>query len=624
MGAIGGIWRWEGEEPHSTLPRMAEALAHRGGGGRRFAHAGGLGLYEDPSPLPPKTSREAGALVFDGRLDHREELAAELDLPREVSTDALVAAAYARWGRGCVERLRGEYAFALWDARRAILFLARDRFGVRPLYYFRKAGCGGFFAFASEIKGLFAVPEVPRRPRESAIVDFAAGLPPEVSETPYEGIARLPPAHWMEVGREGVRIGRYWRLEPVAVGARSDQEMAEELRRRLSRAVERRLRPGARAGILLSGGIDSSSITGLLWEQLAHVGGPEVIAAIFPTIPECDERTFLEAVVSQHGLRCHSIRADLLDPLRGIEQWLYRQDGLALGYNLFLNVAYYRAAAAAGVRLLFDRLDGDTVVSHAVDRLAELARTGRWWTLAREVPLLASGHGFSAAAVWKAHVLRPALPLPVRLARLRIQRARGVGLPPLPNRALARKHHLADRVFAAQRLRLAADGSVERMHRLRLEAPALATIFEGLDKESAWWGIEPAHPFFDPEVVEWCLGLPSDQKLRSGLTRYVLREAMRGIVPEKVRLRRDKSDQSQALTLLLHRHNQAQLQGLLREDKPFLEPYLEWGEFESIWYRYQGSPNPADCMVLWRAKVLALWLRGLASGKGWMERPPRP
>lgn len=621
MGAIGGIWRREGEEPDWALPRMAEALAHRGEG-RRFVRAGGLGLYEGASPASPTEPREAGALVFDGRLDNREELAAELGLLRETPTGALAAAAYARWGRDCAERLRGEYAFALWDPRRSTLFLARDRFGVRPLYYFHEPS-RGFFAFASEIKGLFALPEVPRRPREAAIVEFVAGLPPEVSETPYEGIARLPPAHWMEVGREGVRIGRYWRLGPAAVGARSDREMAEELRLRLSRAVERRLRPGARAGVLLSGGIDSSSVTGLLWEQLAHVGGPEVIAAVFPTIPECDERAFLEAVVSAHGLRCHAIRADLLDPMGEIEQWLYRQDGLVLGYNLFLNVAYYREAAAAGVRLLFDGLDGDTVVSHGVDRLAELARAGKWRTLAREVSLLASGHGFSAAAVWKAHVLRPALPLPARLARLRIRQARGEGLPPLPNRALARKHHLADRMFAAQRLRLAADGSVARMHRIRLEAPGLATIFEGLDKEAAWWGIEPAHPFFDPEVVEWCLGLPSDQKLRDGLTRYVLREAMRGIVPEKVRLRRDKSDQSQALTLLLHRHNQAQLQELLREDKPFLAPYCEWAELERIWHRYQGSPNPADCMALWRAKVLALWLRGLASGHGWMERPPR-
>jgi asparagine synthase (glutamine-hydrolysing) len=602
---------------------MAEALEHRGRGARRFLYSEGLGLFEDASRSGGKPSQPEEPVVFDGRIDNRAELAAELALPRETSPGVLVAAAYARWGRGCTERLRGEYAFALWDAQRATLFLARDRFGVRPLYYFWEPGGGGFFAFASEIKGLFAVPGMPRRPRESAIVDFVAGMAAEVSETPYEGIARLPPAHWMEVGQEGVRIGRYWRLDAATIGARSDQEIAEELRRRLSRAVERRLRPGARAGILLSGGIDSSSITGLLWEHLAGVGGPEVIAAVFSTIPECDESAFLEAVVSHHSLRHHLVRADLLDPFGAIEQWLYRQDGLVLGYNLFLNVALYREAAAAGVGLLFDGFDGDTVISHGVDRLGELAWAGRWRTLAREVPLLASGHGFPVWDVWKAHVLRPVLPVPVRLARLRIKRARGEGLPPLPNRALAQKHHLADRMFAAQRLSLVGSGSVQRTHRLHLESPVLATIFEALDKEAAWWGIEPAHPFFDPEVVEWCLGLSSDQKLRNGLTRYVLREAVRGIVPEKVRLRRDKSDQSQALTLLLHRHNQAQLQGLLREDKPLLEPYFEWAELETAWHRYQGSPNPEDCMVLWRAKVLALWLRGLASGKGWMERPHR-
>ncbi|QSR85439.1 asparagine synthetase B [Methylacidimicrobium sp. B4] len=629
MAAIGGIWSPGGGAFESALLPMAEALAHRGKGGRRFFTSEGLGLFEEGAPpgasgVGPRSPQPEAPVVFDGRIDNQEELRAELDLPPEASVELLVAEAYARWQRGCAGRLRGEFAFALWDARRETLYLARDRFGVRPLCYFWKPGGGGFFAFASEIKGLFAVPGVLRRPRESAIVDFVAGMAAEASGTPYERIFRLPPAHWMEVDREGVRSQRYWTLGPATIGEANDREMAEELYRRLSRAVARRLRPGGRAGVLLSGGIDSSSITGLLAEQLADGRGPEVIAAVFPTIPECDESAFLEEVVAHHGLRCHRVRADLLDPLGEIEQWLYRQDGLVLGYNLFLNVALYREAAAAGVELIFDGFDGDTVVSHGVERLAELARGGRWRTLSREARLLAAGHGFSAADVWRAHVLRPALPAWARQAWFRIRQAGGEGLPSLLNRGLAQKHHLADRIFAARRLQLAVGGSVQRMHRHRLEAAVLSTIFEGLDKEAAWWGIEPAHPFFDPEVVEWCLGLPSAQKLRDGLTRHVLREAVRGIVPEKVRLRRDKSDQSQALTLLLHRHDQVQLQGLWKEDKPLLEPYWEWAELEKAWHRYQGSPNPADCMTLWRAKVLALWLRGLESGKGWMERPPRP
>ncbi|MDD4932953.1 MAG: asparagine synthase-related protein [Methylacidiphilaceae bacterium] len=627
MGAIGGIWRFggfpgvAGGDPEPGLLRMAEALAHRGRGERRFLRSGGLGFYEEASFGRGATGDE-GALVFDGRLDDREELLGELDLPPGASTEVLLARAYARWQRDCLERLRGEFAFALWDARQKSLFLARDRFGVRPLYYYWKAGAEGCFAFASEIKGLFAVPGVPRQPRESAILDFVAGLGAGSSETPYEGIARLPPGHWMEVARSEVRIGRYWSLAPATVGEGDDRELAEELHRRLSRAVARRLRPGSRAGVFLSGGIDSSSIAGLLRECLGHAEGLEAISAVFPTIPECDESSFLQAVVDHHGLRLHPVRADLLDPLGEIEQWLYRQDGLILGYNLFLNVALYREAAAHGVQVLFDGFDGDAVVSHGVDRLAELARGGRWRTLAREAELLASGHGFSTWDAWKAHVLRPLLPKPVRLARLRIRQARGEGLPRLPRRELMERHGLAQRIFASQRLGLAASGSVDKMHRLRLASEILATIFESLDKEASWWGIEAAHPFFDPEVVEWCLGLPSDQKLRDGLTRYALRGAVRGIVPESVRLRRDKSDQSQALTLLLHRYNQRQLRALREEDRPLLEPYLEWAEFESIWHRFQNSPNPADCMVLWRAKVLALWLRGLATGKGWMERPP--
>lgn len=623
MGTIGGLWSFGGGDPESALLRMAEALAHRGGRGRRFVRTGELGLYEEGASTCPESPKEEGELVFHGRIDNREELLRELALPPGASTHALIAKARARWGRECAERLRGELAFALWDARSESLFLARDRFGVRPLYYCWEPGAGGLFAFASEIKGLFAIREISRRPRESAVVDFVAGLVAEPSETAYERIARLPPGHWMEVSRSGLRIERYYSLPDGSGWEGDDRELEEELRRRLSRAVSRRLRPGAPTGIFLSGGIDSSAIAGLLSEQLSAERGPEAISAVHPTMPECDESTFLQAMVGDRGLRLHLVRGDLLDPLREIEQMLYRQDGLIVGYNLFLNTALYREAAAHGIRVLFDGFDGDTVVSHGSERLVELAKGGRWGTLAREAKLLASGESFSTWDVWKADVLRPILPLWARLARLKLRQARGEGLPRLPKRELARKHALAERMFAAQSLKLAAGRSVYQAHRLRLSLPVLAPVFESQDKEAAWWGMEAAHPFFDQEVVEWCLGLPSDQKLREGLGRYALRGAVRGIVPEVVRLRKGKSDLSPVLTRLLHRHNQEQLRGLLGEDRPLLEPYLEWAELETIWHRYQGAVNPEDCMTLWRAKVLALWLRGLESGKGWMERPPR-
>ncbi|VVM06418.1 partial asparagine synthase (glutamine-hydrolysing), partial [Methylacidimicrobium cyclopophantes] len=536
----------------------------------------------------------------------------------------LIAAAYRLWGAESVGRLEGEFAFALWDPDRGCLFLSRDGFGVRPLYYAWRDGAGGELAFASEIKGLFAFPWIARRPSELAITEFLAGIASEAAGTPYEGIWRLPPGHWMRISAEGIDLREYWRLEAGAPLRGEDRELAGELHRRLDRAVQRRLRPGARVGVLLSGGIDSSSMAGLLRNRLGPMEPIEALSLVFPSIPECDESRFLEAVVEYASLRLHRLRGDLLDPLEGIEQMLYRQDGLFLGYNAFLNTALYREGAASGVELAFDGFDGDTVVSHGIERLAELGKGFRWGQLSREARALADGHGFSVGAVWKAHVLRPLIPAPLRSVRQALRRARGVGIPALPSRSLVRTHHLVERLDALQRRHFATAASVRGSHLLRLTAPIVSGLFEGVAKEAGWWGLEPQHPFFDREVVDWCLRLPSEQKYRNGWTRYGLREAVRGLVPEAVRLRRDKSDQSLVLTRLLRERDRKLLLGLFGADREYVAPYVEWRELESAWQRYEAAPQPFDAMILWRAKILALWLRGLASGKGWMVRPPRP
>jgi asparagine synthase (glutamine-hydrolysing) len=202
-------------------------------------------------------------ITADARIDCREELKRELEKAdsnrRPPATDSeLISHAYAVWGEECVRHLRGDFAFAIWDARRKTLFCARDHFGVKPFYY---AEIGNIFLFTNVLNCVHAHPGISDSLNDAAIGDFLLfGLNCDLSTTTFRDIQRLPPAHCLSVSVEGVRIFRYWSAPTSgAIRYRHADEYVEHFQNLIQSAVADRLRVD-RAGILLSGGLDSGSI----------------------------------------------------------------------------------------------------------------------------------------------------------------------------------------------------------------------------------------------------------------------------------------------------------------------------------------------------------------------------
>jgi len=388
-------------------------------------------------------------LTADARLDNRDELCSLLPAPCGFTDAELILAAYERWAERCPEHLLGDFAFAIWDARRQIVFCARDHFGVKPFYYHHRPG--RLFALASEIKGLLALPDVPRRLNETRVADYLVPLLEDKVITFYEDIVRLPPAHRMMVTREAVRIERYWALDPEReIHLKSDAEYAAAFREIFTEAVRCRLRSAFPVGSMLSGGLDSSSIVCVARKLLAEEGrGPlHTFSAVFDEVPEADERPYINAVVARNRVAPHIVRGDQLSPLDDLDRMLAMQDEPFYAPNLFLHWGLYQAACAAAVRVILDGLDGDTTVSHGIGYLRELAGSGHWLRLAREVWGLSRQLDVSARRILLAKVIKPLLPGAVRLSRTRAGSDRVVA----PD--LARRVGLSDRVRAFDRDRL--------------------------------------------------------------------------------------------------------------------------------------------------------------------------
>ena len=627
MSGIAGILRLDGVPAgRPDVERMLARLAHRGPDGTGLWHAGPCSLGHVMLHTTPESLRERlplasadGSLVLtaDARIDNRTDLCSVLRAPCSVTDAELLLAAYERWGERTPEHLIGDFAFAIWDERRQMLFCARDHFGVKPFYYHHRPD--RLFAFASEIKGLLALPEIPVRLNETRVADYLLTLFEDRAITFYEDILRLPPAHQMTVARDGVQIEQYWALDPereLRLG--SDAEYAAAFRELFTDAVRCRLRSAFPVGSLLSGGLDSSSVACTARALRAPEGGGPLhtFSALFDDVPVCDEHSFIDAVLAGGGFEAHYVRGDRLSPLADLDRVLDQQDEAFYAPNLFLHWGLYDAARGAGVRVLLDGLDGDSTVSHGLGRLAELARAGRWLTLARELRRLSRHFDASPWRFFRFHVARRIAPAPVRRLWRLLRGHRGPSWnPPATIRsAFARRSNVDARVRALRGDGGEAIRSERADHHRVLTQGLVPFALEVADRAAAAFGLEPRYPFFDKRLAEFCLALPADQKLRDGWTRFVLRGAMAGILPEAVRWRGGKSDLSPNFVRALLGAQTAALKEVVFGDSAAIAPYVELGAVRAAWRRLLDTESEQDALVVWQVVTLALWLRrtGLA------------
>jgi asparagine synthase (glutamine-hydrolysing) len=616
MSGIAGLYRLVAGDPVAAdLERMTAALAHRGpdGSGAWSQDAVGLGhrmLWTTPEsrtePLPLSAREGALAITADARLDNRAELRVALGLDdREVGDAALILRAYERWGEQCPERLLGDFAFVIWDGRRRALFCVRDHFGVKPFYYHRAPR---LFAFASEIKALLRLPEVPRRLNETRVADYLAPIVEDREITFYDGILRLPPAHTLRVSPEGAEVRCYWTLDSsreVRLG--SDEEYAEAFRELFVDAVRCRMRTAGPVGSMLSGGLDSSSIV-CVARALAAAGdgGPlHTFSAIFPDVPSCDERPFIDAVLAGNGVVPHAVRGDLVSPLADLERVLRHEDEAFFAPNLFIHWALYAAAEQQGVRVVLDGFDGDTTLWPSLTYLSELARAHRWRALVSEARGLSKSLNRPAWRFLLAGV-RPLAPEPARRAWRSLRRRPAFTLTPTIRPEFARRIGLEARAAT-----LLADRRVARTsrheHWIRITAGLFPTVLEEVDRAAAAFSLEPRYPFFDRRLLEFCLALPAEQKLFRGWTRIVMRRAMGDLLPTEVRWR-GKANLSEVLTRGLRVFEQDRLGNLVR-NPGVLEEYVTIASLRDAYQRYTCGGVQEPNLAVWRASVLALWLR---------------
>ncbi|MEE9165896.1 MAG: lasso peptide isopeptide bond-forming cyclase [Candidatus Neomarinimicrobiota bacterium] len=631
MSGIGGVFFLDGKPADpQLLESMGEKLAHRGPDGLGAWNDGSVGLchqmlWTTPESLqerlPLTNDRGDLTITADARIDNRADLlnllGANIVHNSGITDSELILAAYEHWGESCLDKLIGDFAFVIWNERRQLLFCARDHFGVKPLYYYHKPG--QVFVFASEIKGLLCVPEVPRRLNEVRIREYLEETEWE-HKTPtfYHNIFRLPPGHFMTTDRKMAKVQIYWSLDPsreVRLG--SDKDYVEAFREIFVEAVRCRLRSAFPVGSMLSGGLDSSSVVCVARELSANETNQDfhTFSGVSVNPSKCGESPFIGEVIRMGGIEPHIIRPDSLNSfMTDLEQVAWSQDEPFDATSLFIVRIMYSAAQKQGVRVLLDGADGDVALSHRRENhLLILLLTERWRSVSRELAALSRRLNSAPGRVILSHGVYPLLPDAMKRAWTSM---RGAGGPAWAGRKMMTPH-FRRRTRQAQRLDQRRNqegllGQLRKEHWHSLNSSSIPFAMELYDRTAATFSIEARHPFFDKRLVEFSLALPPDQKIREGWTKMILRRAMDGILPEKVQWRNVKANLSGEFFLPLLHFEEKLLEKVIWNDLESVDQYLDVGTVREAYVRYKSKGMFYDAYTVWVAATLALWLRRIS------------
>ena len=629
MSGLVGLFRRDGTAVQdSEVSGMVEAMLHRGPDRQGTVCLGAMGLghamlWTTPESLCetlPAVRHQSGlAITADARIDNRDDLMRLLRIGRaaeKISDSQLILEAYLKWGHECPQMLIGDFVFAIWDAKSQQLFCARDAMGVKGFYYYASPT---IFAFASEIKSLCSLPEIPARLNEQRVMDYAGFIFEDRAITFYKDIYRLPAASTLVVGRSRFTIQRYWSLDPSReLKLSSDEEYTEAFRECFTNCVRARMRSAFPIGSALSGGLDSSSIACLARKHLPKEQPLHTFSLIFPSfdpkiLRHIDERNYIEAVLEAGGYEPHFVRADELSPLGKVREVQHHLDEAFFEGNLYLHWAMYETANRSGVRVFLDGLDGDTTVSHGYEYLAELMRQWKWKTLSKERRLLSTNLGVSPKRILLDYCIKPYCPSWVYGAWriLHGKRSKPGVLPTFLSDAFKRRQGYDERVKTLVMTKRNCFRTAREKHWEMINFPLYAEALEVADKSSAAFQVEPRYPFFDRRMIELCLSLPTRLKLSQGWPRLILRRAMEGILPETVRWRPGKANLSPNFFNRLVDRDQQMLESVILDDPSEIEPYLDIPLLREAYEAYHKNPigRQQDSMSIFSAVNLAIWLK---------------
>jgi len=539
------------------IEKMTSAMAHRGPDSidhwvQDSVALGQCMLHTTPESLEetqPLANEDASLiLVMDGRVDNWEELRKELlqrgAVLRNRADAELVLRAYEVWGGECLQRIEGDFALVMWDAKRRTAFCARDRMGLKPLNY---RWDGKTLIVASELHAILALPGVEQVFNEGLLAEYLGNEWLSRDETFWHGVMRLVAAHRMMVNADGTRFARYWQPDCTAtLSYKRDEEYVEHYRELFANVVRRMSRSHLPVAYEVSGGLDSSAIfsmaEALRRQQNLPAPGIAGYTLDFHDDPDANELEYVRVLAQHLGVPIHEIPPTQL-PVSWYGEWAgkYREFP---GYpNGTMALGLREASARQGSRVLMSGSGGDEWVgmpwtgAYYAEELAAMNWGNVYSCLKRDRREL----GARKALWWLfRYGVLPLAPEALKELRRQRLRARKAQASWLSSRLQVMLEQRRLRTRNAVPAPLQRRGQLKQVEMLEGAYDALAKELE--ERFCTSLNLELRKPFFNQEIVQLAFSTPERFRSRGHTTKQLHRQAMKGLLPETVRVRDTKSD----------------------------------------------------------------------------------
>lgn len=576
-------------------------------------------------------------ITADAIIDNRVELCDKLNITHSqragMPDSLLILQSYLKWGQECSKYLVGDFAFAIWDEKTQKLFCAVDHTGTRAFYYYRSSG---LFAFSTLIKPLFVLPEIVPEYNETWIADFLA-IPSVQHQmnselTLYRNIYMLPAGHTLTVRPDGVEKQVYWQVErQTELKLKSDGEYEEALRAILAKAVRCRMRSIRPVGVLMSGGLDSTSVACMAARELAKSGlRLQAFSAVpmleyrdwLPVGRLADETSFIEEVRKYVGnIDVIYCRSEGKHPLSDTDRLLaILEQPYKIFENLFWIDDIMTTAQERNIGVILNGAAGNFTVSWGIFQpyLLSLFRTGQWRQVFRECLIYARQERYPLRALFR--LFRNLLPYDIQKKLKRRKEYdqdtiwQELLMPINPEFACRTAVHKRfpwskyDTAFVNQM-----DSFEIRKQMLCPEVFSHLGVIstkQSLAHRMAW-----RDPTMDKRVIEFCLSVPENQYVRDEMERSLLRRAMAGFLPDKVRLNetvkgRQSADWTQRLrTCWPKLATEIRNIGTLKVEQKYLNIGIIRRELTNFDVLNDAAPDNSGLCMLIRSLIFSRFLR---------------
>lgn len=619
MCGICGIFEFIEPSPHTQhiLAKMNKTLIHRGPNDTGIYIDGPIALGHrrlsildlSPAGHQPMASHDQNFwIVYNGEIYNYRELKSELETLGyhfKTGTDTeVILAAYQAYGPDCLKKFNGMWAFAIWDQHKQILFCSRDRFGIKPFYYFHHSDC---FVFASEIKALLQHPASKKNIDSFVSYRFLSmGQSNIGSESFFSDIRQLKPGHYLMINQNNVEEYCYWDLEPEFSDAPlSLQSAQEQLQTLFIDSVHLQMRSDVAIGTCLSGGIDSSAIVCIAHQLSQKYPNSMYQQATFSSCFEdkrFDEREFIELVIKQTKANKNYVFPEPEQFLEDLTQLVYTQDEPFSSLSIFAQWCVMKKAKEQGISVLLDGQGADELLAgYGYDSIywSELLnQKNDWQLLPQEIRASLNKYGINTTIYRLGSTL---FPPSFKEWKKRSETKKFI------SDEINQKYNKY-KFFKEKKQKFKQKLKNELYNEIKNRLPSLLR-YE--DRNSMAFSLESRVPFLDHRLVEFIFSLPDKYIIHEGWSKWIFRKAMQGIIPENIRWRKDKMGFVTPQTEW-YKHELFPFINEILNDQQFQQrPYWNGKTILKSYQKYLRYGDPTITSFLWRCISMELWLRSL-------------